>query len=633
MAETLTATETVDALDEKINGEQKKSDTRTKAAENKQKSSSDGKITNAQANNTSKNAADSLSANPILGMGADTVNQTIAGVSQGLVAGAASAVTGALAPLQGAVGNFFSGLATLSTISVEIAMELARNGGRALLKELDAKDIILNNLNTEITALHNACMVLANSQPFLSGYLNKLIQAYHLLITARTQFDGVARVLKTKQKFNKKSFQGGLANISAAKGLMLPEAGAINVRSATDFISSVVGRATNKDAVAAALSIPGISFQIGKLLIDYSAKTFEINNLIGNYMGALSQFIDAYSKSTSITDAGANHIASGVTQLDGLLQDMQPILFPAPALSSNLLYGTTVTTSGSFWALKLVTIEAWMKFTPVAALEQMDRTGSTVDAYNNSIAALKAIGDVKYSGGTNKVTEAAEDGFNTLDVMMPMLVQANTVIVRSVSSADVHAIFTRSRNHVKAMASTSNKIRAAITPFVHTPFSTIGPAKALVAAFLDMSNKLGLDRVARFISIGAVGSLFSTTPDTATSAGTAVAGLNGVITEAKADPNTSQQDIEKVTEVRDEFDREKTTKAIEASRSSADTEQEAIKREKAFIQKQKDLVASGKGAARRVDAAAASEPNLNDTTKKKVGDTVPNFNVNSSLIG
>jgi hypothetical protein len=619
-----------DLLDER----RKESKQLLASLENKKKLDPGGFLSNRLAATAQGKALGSLKNNPIINMGKDTINQTIAGMSQSLVGGLNREISKAISPIQSTVNGFFSALASVTTFGVEIGLEIARNGGRSILKALDEKDKILTDLQTETTALFNACAILANSQPFLNAYIAKLLEAYELLLTSRNEFNTVSKVLVSRKQYRARTFNSALSNLVAAKDLILPDKNAVlSIRDTGDFISNTVKRASNKEALAAALSIPGITFKIGKLLISYSAKTVEINNLITNFMGALNDFIAAYKRNDSLDKAVSRHIDSGVFELDKLLNEMELLLFPTDSVQSAADYGLRVTTSASFWGLKVNTVEEWMKLAPTKALEQLESTGESIRRYNVAVASLKAINNIAYRGGVNEVDQGRENGFRTLDVYTKTIVKANTLVARKISIDDVRADFFIAKQHADSMIAVSAAIRDAITPFVRTPSSAVGPAKKLVGSIVAEANKLGLDRISRLVNIGAVGQLFSANASTATFAGNLVTGLNITIKKASASPNTNQQSLQRVVEVRDQVERDRVTKSLEANRANKATPEKTAEREKEKLKKFEDEVRVAEEASKQIDASTAAAPDLNRKTEQRVNKLVPGFSGNSYAQG
>lgn len=134
-----------------------------------------------------------LRSTPIAAMGQDTLNNFVTTTAQGLVSAAIN-----LPGISSTVNQFFtspynvmmSAYATFSTLPVEIAMAMARNTAKNIITQLDLKDSLTTQLQQQLIALHNAVLIILNSEPFFNSYITKITLALQQLVLA----DGTSRV-------------------------------------------------------------------------------------------------------------------------------------------------------------------------------------------------------------------------------------------------------------------------------------------------------------------------------------------------------------------------------------------------------------------------------------------------------
>jgi len=594
---------------------------------NRQKLSASGKSAKTLVAVPANASLAAVKKNPIAAMGIDTATQIITKTSQGLLRTAINKVN--LKPIQNAVGGFFQMLAMATTFGTEIAMELARNTARNLIKALAEKDLIIDQLLEQITLLHNMVMVLLNSNPFLDAYLRKALAAYYLIQQATGKFANVVKVLERNARYQKGQFDSGIKNLESARDLLLPPDSA-NISSFADvtkLVSSSIGRQSNENALTAALAIPGITLRIGQLMLKYISATINVNAYISTYVNALDDFISSYTRNTTLDKATIDHINAGNSQLYTLLDDMAVLLFPDDETINDPFYGPNVTTAGSVWSIRLVSILEWLRLNPSKGSETLDLTSQAVDAYTKSLQLISNMNDMPYTGGELKVEAGLENSLETSIVISKMLLLANTILAKSVTNAPVSQEFRKVLDHLKQAKLLDAKIRNAITPFINTGFNTFGPAKQLVGSLLNTANSLGLDRAVGLIAGGNIKDIFSLTPQNATHSAAAVTGMNSIIARLKSDPNTPETNVAKTEEIRDELKREQTTKEIESSRASAASADAQISKADANLARKKKLITQAKQIALQSDPTSSTEETK---SINKIVKSIPGFTDNNT---
>lgn len=597
-----------------------------------------GKSTNAIKTNTLTSIMGSLEGNPLAQMGIDTLNQIVTTSVQQFVSESLNKIN--FSPIENATQNFMQIWATVSTFNTEVAMELARNTGRNIITLIDRKDKIIDQMNAEVIALHNACNLIVNSGRFMSAYIQDLISAYNILLTAQSSFDRVSKTLKDEKspKFLSNTYNIGISQLESAQKLILPsrDADVSSIRSITTLIESTVQRQTNKQAIAAIQNIPIISGKIAALMLEYVSLTVEINLLLTTFSEALKEWITGFTKNNNIYKVASDHLDAGISQLSDLTGSMKSILLVEAAATpqydpSSMMFGLNVSSQATLWGIKLQGIIQWMKLNPGVGAAAIDKTASSVRAYSEALVLLSKADNITYTGGTLKITDGQESTDSSFDVILNLLSKVNVITATQTSKTKVINLFRPPEAMLQASKQNNSKIRSAIVPFLNTASSIPGPAAKLMTQALGVANQYGLDRVAGLVSNGKIKELFDLTPQNATYSGAAVLGINNIVNEVKSSPNASDAQISQIEALRDSVVADKTAKEIEANRSyskNADTAQAKVK-EKNKADKAK--IQPALEAAKQVDSTSGTSPE--SEAQNKLASVVPGFNSFTTSLG
>ena len=404
-----------------------------------------GQARNTVTNNAIAQVKAQIETNPIAQMGIDTANQMATTLVQKLVTDAFTKVN--VSPIQNAVQNFFQAWASVSTLESEVAMELARNTANNINNLLTQKAKIVGEIQNELTALHNACIIILNSTPFFDAYLKDLVSAYQILVGAETKFKNVVKVLQQSQRYRNREFDSAVADLGRAQTLILPDRNAdvSSIRGVQDLISSTIGRQTNQQARAAAVSIPGISLKIGQKVIEYTRVTTDINLLLNTYADALDGFIASFQRNGNIDQVTIDHINAGITQLADLINGMNSTLFPnlqiTPAFDpTQITYGPKLSAEATGWGIKLQAIIEWMKLNPGKGSQTLDVTSNSVAQYINSknlLVGFTYAGDTTTDSNADIITLALTTGITAGMSVLGAPIPPGTVVVSVIDSNSV----------------------------------------------------------------------------------------------------------------------------------------------------------------------------------------------------
>lgn len=512
-------------------------------------------------------SADTIASNPLVNMGVDLATEIVGSVAQELVRVAANKLTQVVTTAAGGTDAFYSSMALAVTAQVEVMMELARGNARLIVRKTQEKEEVIEELQGEVTALNNAIQIILNSRPFFSEYQRQLIQAFTKIDSGNTKLKSVTSTLKAVKFYNDREFERAFTLLEEARDLILPDRSAkVDEIRSGNILEGTLGGMNAQKALAAALSIPGITANIARLMVRYSNLTFSINGLIFLYLNALNEFISAFKRNETLDKLMINFLETATDQLDPLLGDMAAMLFPADGRDTQITYPAQVTAAATKWGVQLVPIIEWLRISPNKAQKQLNLTGESVRRYNLSVARIEALSDRRVGLATLKVEQGAEDLIETVKAVTNVLITANTVVATQRVPRDVVLEVKQLKNLLDASRGVCFDLRSALTPFINTPNNLIAGANGVIANLSKLASDLGLDRVAELMAIGDVASLMTISAETATFAGAAVGGLNAIIKKLNDTPTATDQDKQKVELVRDEYNRIHAAKKVESLR-------------------------------------------------------------------
>ena len=577
-----------------------KSDALSKAvlgATTRSKASADGKLQQDTEKRTVNPALDHVNSNPIINMGVDTVNQAVTKISQQLVVTGAKKLEAAVnktlgiplrKTIQDATDAFFMTTALVTTAQTEVVMELARVTARQIVKLIDQKDAVAKELKSNIKQLYNAINILLNSQPFFDAYLRQLQRAYTLTDLGNKGMKSVVRSLKSVHRYQQTLFDSSLNQLVQARDLILPDRNAsVSEITSVDFLSDTIKRKSNKDAVAAAMAIPGLSYKVGQTLLKYLQYTIQINGLLVIFQNYLSDYISTFKRNDNVDSATINHITSATNQLDTLLADMKVMLFPNDGSDQSVLYPGRVTTAATGWGIRLTTIIEWLRIQPGKASKELDLTSESVRKYNAALDSLRILNDRRNGLAVLKVKEAKEDTIDFAKTVGKLLIVANTAVATSKAPSDIRLRFKQMNDTIDLALTNDFLIKSALYQFINTDLALIGAASRIVKTLTKLADDLGLDKAADTLRKGDLKSLYSMNSETATYAGAAAVAVGTVIGLLKTKPEVTDSELNKLENVRDTYNQENSVKKVEAQRSSSATSDVYIAEQEVNIERQR----------------------------------------------
>ena len=538
----MSLTDAVQALQDNLNQSIKALNSAATLDSNRSAKTDTGAVTTNLQTLTSSSATSSLAGNPILAAAGDTANQAITTIAQKVVQTAISKVN--LTPIQNASQQFFTMFAQVATFGQEVAMELARNTGHNIVTAMAQKDAVSVQLETELTALGNACLILLNGSPFFNQYLQNVIKAYALIATGRQP--------TKKRGGNPQEHLSAVQYSYLQQRPQQPEHGQRSVATAEqrrhqqhplDWKSYFLNPQTAVECSSHGRCPfdPRITLNVGKLILQYEVLTINVNAYINTYVNALSDYISGYPASASIYQATIDHLTAGTSQLDALLGQMGPILTNIAKNQTDTKSKVQLSSYGTLWGVSLTAIIAWLKLNPGAGAIQLDKTASSGQAYNKSVATITAIGNRAYPGGTVFITAGEEDpitGF--VRPSAKFMATANLIVVSSTNTrASVSQQVNNLKHYLEAARGVDAQIVQALQPFLNTKSTIGGSVGKALGQLIGFANKAGLDRIAGLLTNGNVKDLLSSTPATTTYNGAAVVGINSILTALNSSPNAT----------------------------------------------------------------------------------------------
>lgn len=614
-----------DYLDEKAASTQKS----LEASRNRSKNQPGNSLVNKIQEEATKATMDAMQSNPIINSGGTIVAQYVNSVAQGLTRDLV--YKNNLSPIQNVTQQLFSTFASLTSLGPEIAMEMARNTARNIVKDINARDAVANQLDREFINLYNCCVILLNGSPFFNELLRKVLSAKNYLNNANKKLADVVRILQNIQKYQSRTYDSAVLDVKNARDLLLPDQGVdFNINNLTDLANSITTNQSNARVVAAAANIPLISQRIGTLSTEYIRLTVIINGLLTVFTTSYNDFIEGFKQNNNINQATIDHINSARNQLTTLTTEIQAMLDKNPNNPNDVRYKIDLTANATTWGLRTAAIYEWLLFNPGIGSQVLSQVQDSVNRYLRAVDTINGLNGGPFPGGTLVVEKGQENTDTYLKYTTQVLQSANSILATNKSRFDMRGQTNTVRNYLKAARTNSNAIKATLTPFINSQTTLTGDARKGLQLMIAESNKLGLDRAAGLLKNGDIKSLLALDPGMATSVGAAVAGLNLILSGLKSNAKTTDELLEKVTEVRDQFEREKKTQEIEASRgssSSAIAEQDQTKAKQA---RTTQLVDSGIEAADFLQEGVSEDPLGRATTT--FGKIIPGFTKNKDIL-
>jgi hypothetical protein len=465
-------------------------------------------------------------------------------------------------------------IALASTAEVEVLMALARQNAQTIVTDLQKRQVIIAQIEADLTALSNAIALILNADPFFNNYLQQLILAYSKIDQANKDLKDVSLALQNAQVYRNREFASAMSLLNTALGLILPDRGVDLSQIRGSNIGQTIGVLAApvlkdlKKAAAVALTIPGICANIAKNLLTYAQLTDEVNGLLNIYLTVLSTFINAYQRNSNLDQAMITFLNSATGQLDSMESGMSALLFPS---SKGPLYSSQVMLAATGWGLELSVIIAFLNAAPNNAEASLNTTGQSVRLYQQSCTIINALGNRQVGNATLKISAGQEDAITTVNLIGKTLLMAAQVVVQSPSPANVRAQFRQANGIMNAASLNGAAIITALNPFINTKSTLVPGAEAVVANLLKLANGLGLDRLAGLLYAADIGNIMSLTSNTMTYVGAAVNGMSSILKLMDSNPDTTDQQKAVVSTYMAKVQAKNTTKQIEASRSSSET--------------------------------------------------------------
>jgi hypothetical protein len=577
----------------------------------------------AAADNVAAPAYDTIQSNPIINMGVDVANQSITVLAQQMAGdimrkkksfsveiGGQKKSIDALQTAQDVVDGVFLSWGVAATAKTEVMIEMARGNARLILEALARKDAAIDAIQEELTKMYNTLLVLLNSSPFFAQYREQLLQAYSLIVTANRDLKTVADTLTRFKKYNKFGYQNSVNKLVQARDLLLPDRSVdiTNLQSLTDFFSGTVSRKSNKEALAAAMSLPGMTYKVGRLMLDYASELSTINGLMVLFTSVLDDWIASFERSTNLDRAVIDHITAGTSRLDELTADMKNLLMVSAQRASQILYPLEVTSNATWWGIKLSVIVEWFKTSPGVGSEQMDLTTASVAAYQKAVADLNEISTIRFGLATLPVTNGHEDPLETVKTTGKILLLTNTVIATQNAPRDVKARFQQLRDMMSASKKLNSQIRDALTPFVNSTSVLTESADKLLKQTAKICEDLGFDRAGDLLKSANIKEFMKVNAKTVTYIGAASVGVAAIIKAAMGRPETTDAELGKLNEMRDSYDRTQSVKEVEAVRGSASSVSQSIEQNKLLAARAQATAAPAVEIAKRIDTDVKNTP-------------------------
>jgi len=464
-----------------------------------------------------------------------------------------------------AIKLIYDTLALALMANNELIMYFMKKVAEDCLLELDRKDEIIDDLYTNLQALYNALVALNAGDPVWDEYLAQLRSGLALLDKARKDVYLVRNTLDSSNYYLANKFQSARESLDLARERIVPLEEGKNeyLKPTWKGLLKNVGVPDYKESAANIMAIPRISKEVLKSAKGYFETTAKINALLFAFQTGINQLSDLlpdFFKSRAIglfdntLDKMDNLVASMAYKVNG---SEQAIYTPEEGFTPVPL---NVSVNAFKWAMDLELIIQSMKLIPDGALNDLNVSGGAMRAYEDAVASLKAMGDVRAAGAVLKAEEAQETLASMEIQLMLFLIQAQTAIVTASVSPQILSVGKGLLSYMELAKGRNESIRNVLTEFINTPLQLEDTLNKIGDALFEMMGKTGMDRAADLLRRGEFGDFMKLNPATATYVG---AGLAAIALLKECFP--SPEDEAELTRIQRELERDQDLLNIDIS--------------------------------------------------------------------
>jgi hypothetical protein len=466
------------------------------------------------------------------------------------------------------VYNMFAvGFLTYNTFALYMMKVLARR----IVSQIDSKRAIINKVRSRLIELHNVLKSLSLGDPVYQEYLEKLREAYNLLVSAEREVRVVKSTIAGSGIYLSQRYTKAQENVKKAQALIRePVSGGVPHFSSTDIMSSM-GIPSKREQFDNMLLVPRISWNIIKDMKEYSIVVASINGLIATYVAGVEVI------STALTDNlkryASQLLDQVIVRIKAVKEDIYEVTRGKTEKRINPITGVSdsfsvppnpvrVSSSAVKWAIDLSMVISNMKLLPDKALSSplIAAGRADIQAYMASVNALKGMDNMGTGVARLDAKDAQENITGLEQQLLTLMLQANAAVATAQVGPATLSLAQSMVARMDLTISRDDSIKSALQKFIDYELEGEEQLERLMNGINDLLEKAGLDRAVTLLNEGKLEEFFKMSPKAATFVG---AGLQAVALLKECFDTVEEQ--QEITKVQRELEREQDLVNIKVS--------------------------------------------------------------------
>jgi hypothetical protein len=439
---------------------------------------------------------------------------------------------------------------------------------RNCVKQLELKDIRLNNLKQKLTALYNAILMFAAGDPILNQYLQELRSAMSEVLLARNKVRLTRNTMSRSNIFLTKAWKEAQTHAYNAQLKIRPSTG--NNPYVQPFLSQAQGGQpagseiylsgariiqgetagfipTTKEQTDNLLAIPKLTREIIIDMKDYAVITASINGMLSLFIAGVDKIASAMFDQVKISLLEQMKIIDD--DLTKLYEEMVRYVTPKDRSTPSPV---RVTAQAFKWTVSLHFINSSMALLPTKSLQAAGRSLNDVAVYKNSVDALKRMDTLRSGKAVLVATDAQEDVGSFERQMLTAMLQANLAVIKHEAAQKAAPLIKTLVSRVDLGIARNAAIKGTLNSYIAYRFEGEEAMDQILNAVDSTLKKFGLDKALDHWRNGEFEKFFTLDPKTATYVGAGLAALAAL----KKCFSGSVEEQEKFTPYQRELERE-----------------------------------------------------------------------------
>jgi hypothetical protein len=497
------------------------------------KTSSSSKINQSWYSKITEDAWAEISSGPLAQLGKDFIAEQVAKNGNLLLNNLESQVDKIVGPAVKTVEQVkdiaFNTVALALTAQKQMGLFFMQQVAKQCVKAIGQKREALLALKEAQRQLYNALMILVAGDPFFSKYLAQLRQALIYTYNAREDVKVVVANLKFQNKWMPVKMASANTYVQEALKLLEPEHDKQPVAKFTDSgLLANVGIPKMPQQLTVLIAIPKLCKDVALAANGYLLANAKVNALLLAYCNGYSELIS--TSSSIISNFSVGQLSKIQLELTKLVEDMatyingdpSSVFQPVPGYDPN---SVKISAYALEWSVKLRVIYQYMKVVPGKSLDILASTDKAVNAYNESVKKIKAMGTISDRGAILVALEGREEIGQLERQIVYFVLHAMKATVAGSATQTVLAAGRQLQYRFDLSLNRDSEIESILNEFISTDLGFSKQLQQLGNSINTVLRGLGLDRAADFLQQGKFADFFNLNSKTMTYAGAALAGI------------------------------------------------------------------------------------------------------------